>query len=815
MLPTHERSRTTYVGRKEELGTLSGILKEVAQKHGRLVLVDGEAGIGKTRLIEEMKELPEFKGFTFLSGRCLYFKDTDIYLPFKDMFNQYRKLSKSSEDEASPFSVPDSSRNGGTNDQSAVMDDFVPMSLIPAEIEVEVKEDMVVEGLLEFDKLSRFIFKLAGQCPVCLFVDDLHWADPPSIKLLQYLAPKIQDHSIMIICTYRPEDLFWGEDNPHPLSDPLKRLSRDKLFVPLSLKRLTEDETDNLIQSIMQIEKVPQTFGTMIFKRTNGNPFFIEEVIYSLLERDVINPLEPEWSQSIDPETISLPTTLKDIILRRMHWLNANSMNVIRLSSVSSGTRITFDIIKDSLNMKDEDVLEALEELVQAKFLKEITDEERYDFENPVIQEIVYSELNHSRRRFLHTKMALVLETKYRNDPLFWGNIGTHYYRGKDLEKALHYLTRAASYYQKASPHKALEYLHMVLDCIEKLPQSEALKTQNMEVLLDISDLCLQIGDWKRSLEFSERALNLATVLRQPSAKVRAKNNMGELCKRKGDFERALTYYNDVVSSTQETSSISYIAQAYMGMGYINWRKGDLTRSLEMFSKSLQYAKSINDANTIGSLYLNIGNVFNHRGDQKKAIDYYSRGVKHLESIGNLAEVSRGYNNLGNVHLMNRETEEAEKYLHQAIESAKEQGRQDTWWPTLNLIHLRALQGRYEEASSLYDHAIEDIRERDDKVALGVAMMYMGDCRSRVGDPEEAESLLLKSISSFESLDVLYELSRARYFLGEHYIRIERFDEARSFLTEAYQSLKNMGALGLAQRVREKLLEVRGGADFI
>jgi predicted ATPase len=237
MFPAHDRTKTKYIGREKELSFLSGLLDEVREGRGKLVLVGGEAGIGKTRLIEQMRGLMNFSDFTFLIGRCLYFKDTDIYLPFKEMYSQYIKIIKGTNgDDDSPFSGTVENVRSDHLTITPTEQEFVPMSLIPAEFDIAdegTDEEMVVEGLLEFDKLSQFIFDFSEDGPLCLFIDDLHWADPPSIKLLQFLAHKIVDHKIMIICTYRPEDLFWGEDTSHPLAEPLKRLSQDKLFVPV------------------------------------------------------------------------------------------------------------------------------------------------------------------------------------------------------------------------------------------------------------------------------------------------------------------------------------------------------------------------------------------------------------------------------------------------------------------------------------------------------------------------------------------------------------------------------------------------------
>jgi tetratricopeptide (TPR) repeat protein len=813
MIPSNERRRTSYIGRKDELDLLNGILDDVRSGKGRLVLVEGEAGIGKTRLIQEMKDLPNFSDFNLLVGRCLYFKDTDIYLPFKEMFNQFSRMMKDLDAE-SPFSP--SLGNQGGDDLSPSEGDFVPMSLIPAGIDqpIEEEDQMRVEGLMEFDKLSDFIFKLSSRGPVCLFIDDLHWADPPSIKLLQYLAQKIVDQPIMIICTYRPEDLFWGEDTPHPLADPLKRLSRDKLYVPIELKRLSKEETETLIRDILEIEKVPGPFCDLIFSRTSGNPFFVEEVIYSLLERNIIDPVAPEWHKNIDPDTISLPTTLRDIILRRMHWLQVNSIAVIRLSSVSSGTKITFEVIKDALKMADEEVLEAIEELVTAKFLKEMKDDESYEFENPVIQEVIYSELNHSRRRFLHTKMANVLESRFSQNPSYWGNIGIHFYKGKDYEKALHYLIKASSYFQKVSPHKALEYLHMVLFCIEKLPQSDSVKDQNLKVLLEISNLCLKIWDWDRSMEFAEKALNLATVIRRPVEKIKAKVNVGEIMRFRGDYDKALPIYQEIISSPGEEDSESF-ARAYMGIGYIYWKRGEFPRALEMFSKSLQYAKLENNLNTIGSLYINIGNVFNHRGDTKKALDYYTRGIRHLESFGNSIEASRGYSNIGGVHLQLDELEEAEKNLELAITKAKEQGKQEPWWPMILKIKLKALQNHFSDSDDIYERVFEDLKDKDDRVALASCLMYAGFSKIREGRYEEAETFLVRSISIFESLNIPFDLSRSKNLLGDLYLKTSRFDEARTFFSESYKVFKGIGAKRYAEEVRGKLLELRGGDGYI
>ncbi|MBN1540157.1 MAG: tetratricopeptide repeat protein, partial [Candidatus Thermoplasmatota archaeon] len=269
------------------------------------------------------------------------------------------------------------------------------------------------------------------------------------------------------------------------------------------------------------------------------------------------------------------------------------------------------------------------------------------------------------------------------------------------------------------------------------------------------------------------------------------------------------------VSIPQDRSYSEIIAHSFMGLGYTYWRMADYPRSLEMFSKSLQYAKIENDLNTIGTLYINIGNVFNHRGDIKKALDYYNRGIKHLETTSNVIGASVGYSNIGGIYLQTGDIGEAEKALELAFDKASEKGRHDYWWPIINFIELRGRQNRFSEASSIFDTCEEAMKDRDDKVGLGIAYLSIGKVRALDQRFEESETMILRSITMLEGLGMLYELGMAKHSLGEVYILSSRYEEAKGYLDEAYQIFKNIGARFQAEKVRDRLLEMRENGGFI
>ncbi len=809
MLETGKRAGVDFVGRRKEISQINDILKDVSHGRGRVTVVSGEAGVGKTRFLDEIKTLGSMENFTLLSGKCLYFKDTDTCLPFKEMFNQYRKL-KESFFEGSRIDSPFVERgyDGGSGMDYGYDSDLVPMSLIPAEIEAEeVQADEMEEAPLQLDRLSEFIFDLASEAPLCLQIDDLHWADSNTLQLLEYLCRRIKENPILIICTYRPEDLFWGEGKAHPLTDSLKRLDQDTKYVRIRLNRFIELECEEFLKKTLYIKTVPRELVSTIYRMTVGNPFFIEELIHSMLEKGILDPKDPDGLNITDPDAITLPTNVKDVVLRRIHWLKPLSIKVIRVSSVA-GLTFTFDVIRDALELGDEDTLEAIEELIQARFIMEGSEEEHYQFENPLIKEVIYSELNHSRRKYLHNRIARVLENLYSNDPEYWSDIAFNYYLAKDRSNALAYLTRAVSHYKTSSPSRVISLLKMIIDCKEKMPKSDTLRAENMEVFMEISNICLQMGDWKRAMEFSDEARVLSIELGRPDVEVRSILNMGRLHYLQGEFTEAGGLLNSALDLSVEHSDPEGKSHASMGLGYLYWRQGDYHGSLKKYTSSLKFAKEQNDLNTLGALYINIGNLFNHKGDLDRSVEYYQRAIRHLNSTGNKLEESRAYQNLGNALIQKGDLANAHDMLQISLDRAGEYGYK-TPWALINMIPIRCVREGHGSAQSTYDKVMDQLSGKGDRIGAAIAGMYMGVCRSRNGEDKEGGAMLKRSYNVLKEMKIPYEIGRAAFHLGEHNLKFERKDVALGFLEESRDIFREIGARSYLERVEQIIKQFR------
>ena len=809
MLETGKRAGIDLVGRRKEISQVNDILRDVSRGKGRLVVVSGEAGVGKTRFLEEINTLGSMENFTILSGKCLYFKDTDTCLPFKEMFNQYRKL-KESFYEGSKIDSPFTERgyDDGSGMDYGYDSDLVPMSLIPAEIEAEeVQTEEMEEPPLQMDRLSEFIFDLASEAPLCLLIDDLHWADSNTLQLLEYLCGRIKEDPILIICTYRPEDLFWGEGKAHPLTDSLKRLDQDTKYAKIRLNRFIELECEEFLKKTLNIEAVPRDLVSTIFRMTVGNPFFIEELIHSMLEKGVIDTEGPEGLSMIDLDAVTLPTNVKDVVLRRIHWLKPLSIKVIRVSSVA-GLTFTFDLIRDALEQGDEEILEAIEELIEANFIMEGSEEELYQFENPLIREVIYSELNHSRRKYLHNRVARVLENLYSNDPERWSDIALNYYLAKDRSNALVYLTKAVSHYKDSSPSRVISLLKMIIDCKERMPRSDTLKAENMEVFMEISNICLQMGDWKRAMEFSDEARTLSVGLGRYDVEVRSLLNQGRLNYLQGEFTGAARLLNSALDLSVEHGDPEGKSHASMGLGYIHWRQGDYHGALERYTSSLKFAKKQNDLNTLGTLYIHIGNLFNHKGDLDRSVEYYQRAIRHLNSTGNKMEESRAYQSLGNAFIQKGNLANAHDMLQLSLDRAGEYGYENLW-ALINLIPIRCVREGQGSALSTYDTVMDRLSGKGDRIGAALADMYMGVCRSRNGEDQEGGVMLKRTYDALKEMKVRYDLGRAAFHLGEHNLKFERKDVALPFLEESRDIFREIGARSYLERVEQVLSQFR------
>jgi predicted ATPase len=420
-----------FVGRERELGQLDAAVGEVMGGQGRLWLIAGEPGIGKTRLAERVAALASERGATVVWGRCWEGEGAPAFWPWVQVIRTCLRQG----------------------DTATLVARLGPGAPYVAQMVPEVREllpDLPPAPALDSeqarfklcDACAWFLKNVAGDAPLVLLLDDLHWADRSSLLLLQFLAREIVGARVLVVGTYRDVEVTRG----HPLGEVLPRLRRERTVDRLLLRGLPEAEVHALLAALGG-GAVPEEFARTIARETAGNPFFIKEVLRHLLDEGMAYREGDRWVGRVEPNDLQLPESVREVIGRRLAHLGDQSTTLLRVAAVI-GREFGHDVLLRMSTLEEERVFEILEEAVSARVIEEVPRAiGRYRFAHTLIRETLYGEMRNLERVRLHRKVGEVLEGLYAgNAEAHLAELAYHFLEGLpggDVAKAVGYATRA------------------------------------------------------------------------------------------------------------------------------------------------------------------------------------------------------------------------------------------------------------------------------------------------------------------------------------------------------------------------------------
>ncbi len=412
-------ARPPLVGRSAEMDRLAVRLSRAARGQGCAMFLIGEAGIGKTRLAHEALVLAREQGFLLLEGPAYALEGRLAYAPILAAFGPFLRRLDSPRQARLVSGLPDLGRL------------FTDLRLPAA----EPLGDPALEKTRLFEAVARLLERLARETPVLLFVDDLHWADPASIELLHYLARGVAGQAVLVLGTYRAEEV----DTARGLGSLMTSLRRAGLAEEVSIARLGQVAVAELANGVLGSE-APGDLLTLLDARASGTPLFIEALIRALIDAGHLRRHEGGWRLHTDLAPL-LPSGIRDLILERLSRLDATERRVLDLIAVS-GEAVPHDVLYGASGLDDEVLLEAVHRLrTTGLVVEDLTcPEVSYTLTHPLIQEVAYTELPGMARRRAHAACAAVLE-RLRPDDL--DRLARHYHAAGP----------------QVDPHRALEVL--------------------------------------------------------------------------------------------------------------------------------------------------------------------------------------------------------------------------------------------------------------------------------------------------------------------------------------------------------------------
>jgi predicted ATPase len=387
----------TFVGRQRELEVLRGAFERACAGHGRIVMLAGEPGIGKTRTAQELAGHAARREAAVLWGRCHEESGAPPYWPWVQVI---RALLR----DADPDLL------AGLGPGASDIADIVPeiRDLVPGLERSAPLGDPSEARFRMFESIRQLFASLCRHRTLLIVLDDVHWADAPSLRLLEFLAPDLGDSRILLVGTYRATEL----SRQHPLSNALGGLTRVAHFARLNLAGLSEEEVQAFIAAAGTT--APAGLTKTLHDQTEGNPLFLREIVRFLEQRGALG-VGPNATGEALPPAIRIPEGVTEVIGRRLNFLSAGCNEVLALASVIGRDFVWEVLLRAAAPLSEDMLLEALDEAVATHIVEE-TAAGRYQFTHNLIRVTLYDELRIVRRRQFHRAVGNAIEAVYRAD---------------------------------------------------------------------------------------------------------------------------------------------------------------------------------------------------------------------------------------------------------------------------------------------------------------------------------------------------------------------------------------------------------------
>ncbi len=600
-------SRGRLVGRTAELDEARQLWRRALEGNGHAMLLSGEPGAGKTRLAREITIQAAVDGATVMTGGCYEYEATTPYLPFVEAF---RKLVREQKDDATLRAIL-----GEVAPQIAKLAPEIETRLgpFPARAELPPHE----ERLLFFDAVAQVLSNFARQRGLLLFLDDLHWADRGTLWLLGHLLRQLRTERALIVGCYRETEL----DRSHALSRALIDWNRERLATRIAVRRFDAAETNAQLSALLG-ENVSAEFGEAVHRETEGNPFFVEEVLKALIEQGSVKRESGRWKRC-EVDDLVLPQSVKEAIGNRLDRVSDQANEVLRVAAVL-GKTFSFEELQAAANDATEDaLLDALDDAVNAQLIA-TTGGESFAFTHDKIREVLYEELNPIRRRRLHRHAAeglerhgVVCERERQGIMASCSHerLAYHFIQAGDYEKGLQYAKGAAAAAESVFAFdEVIAAYKSALDCAESL----GLVNEQLALEEAIGKTFLLHGDLIPAAEHFERAMKLTD---DPQVRARLQVQAASSLVATGD-ERGVEYLHEALEVLDPIKNPLETANALANEARFHHLAGRHRKAIDLLQRAAELIEPVIAHNSfspaqapmISQIYPYLAGALQHHG---------------------------------------------------------------------------------------------------------------------------------------------------------------------------------------------------------
>ncbi|MDI6782477.1 MAG: tetratricopeptide repeat protein [bacterium] len=759
---------TELIGRETELQLLTQVVEDAKKGHGVIVHLKGESGVGKTRLMYELRKKTEQLGVQFYYGRCLSYGKGSPYHPFIDLF--IRGLC----------SIPDTM--SGAEVAQIVEDKLMELSpelrgYIPY-IQFLVTPEAAAQSVIEEDPKTRMkrIFsavqavleKTARKKPLILEFEDLQWADNLSLNLVNHLISTIEHIPVVIFLVYRPYFTHtWVSGGKQ---------------ITIELQELSDRDSEKLIHHLLGLQELPTGLTEKILKKTEGNPFYAEEVVLYLEQSGTLQQTEAGWVLTKRLHEVDIPDTIQGVVLSRIDRLESHVRRVLQCASVI-GHRFRYRVLDYVLEV-ERDLERELAQLVSNGLILEqsLIPELEYLFRHTVTQEVTYNTLLVKRRKLFHGKIAQCLEAIYadRLDE-HYELIAHHYSNSDDNGKALAYLVKAGDKCRKLYANEAaLDFYSQALKRCEYHPGTPH-QVKELEATLRISRGTVSelIGNITSALSDNTTAAELAQGIGSIPLLIRAYQNIGELHRQLGKFQDAIDFEKKAFELCQQQNDQKAELHCTNRLAVVYRDLGQFESAVHYFQEVLRLSQEQKDLMLVAHAHNNLGLTFWSMGNYAEAISHIQRALELREELGDKKGQVAGSNNLGILYEKQGKLNEALSAYGDCVRLAREIGfKKGEMAGKTNIGWIYWLHGQEKDALVTYRSVLAEAEKMGDTNAQAIVLCNYGYVYMFLNDYQRALDYFSQGLKVAESTKELYPLVTGLNGLLELHLRNERLDLA-------------------------------------
>ncbi|MCK4642283.1 tetratricopeptide repeat protein [bacterium] len=814
---------TEYIGRNEELE----LLREFLVSSEITKIVEGAAGIGKTRFITESMKKLKGEGLNVLRGINDRLKPP--YFMFSTMIRNYAGILHADDEAELRIKFEGHIRQIASKNDDEHSKELIrrlpvlgivlfgldyPESIYHR-LTPQLKKENVLDGI-------RY-YLLCLPRPLCICFENVHLASRDDIDALNNLMKIMRlsgSTDINFLLVRRSE----------------ADIAADEGFADnaLVISGLSPTESKLLIFDLLGDMTLESDVENIILERSEGNPFYIEQYISYLIDRELIEEDSGNWKKTANFRDELLPENVFSMIISRVDILENNIKEVLRVASVI-GRNFQQKILEKVLRSAVHTHLQKSENenLIAALNEKEM----EYIFSNRIIRDVIYDSILRKNRREFHLTIGNILEEEKAKGKFALDTLAYHFAQAEEWPKAAKYLKLAGSEaWDMYRTETAEEYLNRSIDII--LQDVPDMRSQLSDIYDKLGIVLRFKGDYKESATTYEKMLEYSQTTEDA---VKAMISLADVTEIFGDYKRTLSILKDAekrldaelqddimlrsklyaircslkrirgdsaaaIAEGKKSLIIEKLLQtgdehvkrlaikSFNNLGLAYWNSGELDTALKYFYKCVDISKDIDDKFLISTIYSNMGIIFQYKNDPDTAKEYYMRSLEVSLEIGHKRSISISYGNIGTLYYDEEKYAEAFEYFQKDIKLASEIGdRRGLGIAYGNLANIYDARGEYEEAIEYYLKYLSISEEVDFKMGISISAGNIGETYVKLGEIEKGKEHFQRSLEvSIEIGDHEGELI-ALENLGEIYLNCGALKTAAEYLNGAYEKCSDSG----------------------